>query len=135
MASMIVHVPCPANDNVLARVRPLTVSDVEIIADENALLLGWALDYLANYQDYVDDPLKGAGLVLANMPELQRAIVWRGSWLKQTEVEKLQLGGALIIACKEVIEATRKHHSPGVLEDIIRSNIMRFSEYLQKAAR
>jgi len=127
---VIVKAPWPANDNVLANVRPLSLDDVTIILEENALILANAIDDAARYSEFRENPLKGAVLTIAHFSEIQRSIVWRGSWLKRREVDRLQEGGSLLVGCFEVLRETIAHCMPGELQEIIREHLRSYSKYL-----
>lgn len=128
---MIIHVNFPANDNTLGGVRPLAPEDVAIIAEEHALVLGCTVDQAVQYPECVNNYKNTILLVLEKFPELQRDIVWRGSWLKRPEVDRLQAGGSLFTACVEVIVETRAHYEAGELEEIVIAKLKRFSNYLR----
>lgn len=128
-----VHVPLAANDNALAEARALTCEDVDTIVEENKFVLAQALDNAAAYKDYIVEPRKAAALVLQHMPDLQRAIVWRGSWLKKPAVDALsENDGSLLKACLEVIQATLSTYEAGSVEDFVLSKLAPISSYLRE---
>lgn len=131
---MIVEVALAANDNALKWVRPLSVDDLEIILFENGPVLGSAVDGAARYEDYIASPSKAVALFISKMPDLQRSIVWRGSWLKEDEVKELQENGSLVVACSEVIKETVQSYDDEELHEIIREQLKPFSRYLRQKA-
>ncbi len=128
-----VNVPIAANDNILRDARPLTADDVEIIVEDNKYVLAQAIDSMAAYKEYVDEPLKGATIVLQQMPQLQRSIVWYGSSLKRPDVDELSLyDGSLLKACLEVIQVTLVAYPPNAVEDFIKEKLTPISSYLRE---
>ena len=125
-----VSVVAPSNDNVLDHVRALTSEDMETILDEHGCAVGADIDKAASSGGFANNPLRAFSELLAASPELQRWIVWYGSSLKRAEVDSLQEGGSLLMACCEVIQATRRKYTTDSLRKALIENLREFSQYL-----
>lgn len=122
--------PASANDNVLGRVRPLTAQDMTAILDEHGPAIGAAIDDAAQHSDLSANPYRALSVVLLELPELQRWIVWYGSDLRRHEVDKLQEGGSLVAACAEVIGTTKAEYTVESVLELLLGKLWSCSQYL-----
>jgi len=120
-----------ANDNALG-VRALTPSDARIIIRENAAVFGTILDVAARYEAYASAPILPAiKEVIQGSPDIQCAIVWRGTRLSREDVDRLRDRGSLHRTCCEVIRTTRLSEFDDRIKAIFREEVLPFSGYLQ----
>ena len=123
----------PANDNAPTEVRSLTADDVLIILGEHAASLGVTVDAVTHDVKDAANPLRTAIVVLCQLPDLQRSIAWRGSWLKRPQIDILD-DVQLLQLCFEVVLSTWSEFAPSSISDAIQEAVRPFSRHLAGTA-
>lgn len=118
-----------SNVNAGVKTRPLTRSDIEIIIAQNAGTISKAIGFLESPDTYRQMPLEPLVFGLIHLSVIQRAVVWRGSWLERQVVEDLP-ALPLLKTCIEVIEETLLFHELRALKDIVDQKLPELSPYL-----